>query len=325
MMRNLGKYGMVVLLACFGTWSTSQAQQLIQHPIQQGQQQQAAQAQQAQGAANNVAPFVLTPQEQAVLDQFLTAWETQSKGTKRLEAKFRRWHFDLLAAPAGVHSTWAEGVIKYGAPDKGLFRVDQLKFFDGIVEGKPTYTSSEDQFGEHWVCNGEELLEFDHSQKVCKIQQLPPDLRGKDIFESPLPFVFNLNAAKIKNRYWIRQIEAQPGIMVIEAYPKFQNDRAQYKFVRVVIDGKTFLPQALILYGPNFHPTTAPGYDHYEFMNVERNSLSSGVASWVQLFINQRPPADWKVIRETYRPDPQLMPQVPPQIAQPSGQGPTIR
>lgn len=307
MMRNLGKWMVVLGLTLGGFTMPSLAQQVP------GQQQPAANAPVA-------APFTLTPQEQSVLDQFLLAWEQQSNGTKRLEAKFRRWHFDLLAAPAGVHATWASGILKYASPDKGLFRVDQLKFFNGIVEGKPTYIENPDEFGEHWVCDGTKLLEFNRSKKECRIQQLPPELRGKEIFESPLPFVFNLNAAKIKERYWIRQIEAPAGVVVVEAFPKFQSDRAQYKFVRIVINAQTFLPQALILYGPNFHPETAPAYDHYEFQDVERNTIAQGLAAWSGVFFNERPPADWKVIEDVYRPEPQAQPQV----AQP-GNGATIR
>jgi len=298
MMRNLVKCAVLALLALLSGNQSSDAQQ-------------AQQSQQTAPDDTNLAPFVLTPQEQAVLNQFLTNWEAQSSGTKRLEAKFRRWHFDSLAAPKGVHSTWAEGVIKYGSPDKGLFRVDQLKFLTGIPDNKPTYAETPGQFGEHWVCNGEELLEFDRSTKQCKIQKLPPEMRGKEIFESPLPFVFNLNAAKIKERYWIRQIEAQPGVMVVEAFPKYQVDRAQYKFVRVVIDAKTFLPHALIMYGPNYDEQTAPAYDHYEFMDVERNTVAQMVANWGRVFIDERPPATWTVVQEQYRPEVQT------QLAQP--------
>jgi TIGR03009 family protein len=208
--------------------------------------------------------------------------------------------------------------LKYGAPDKGLFRVDQLKFYNGIVEGKPTYTENEGQFGEYWVCDGTKLQEFDRSKKECKIQQLPAELRGKEIFESPLPFVFNLNAAKIKERYWIKQIETEPRIVAIEAHPKFQNDRAQYKFVRIVISADTFLPQALILFGPNFDPQTSPAYDHYEFMDLERNTIGQSLAAFSGIFLNVNPPSDWRVIEDVYRPEPQ------PQIAQP-GTGNTIR
>ncbi len=286
-----------------------------------GQGQAAAQGQRPQGQAPAAAatqaaaaPFTLTPPEQAELDKLLAAWEQQSAGTKQLEAKFRRWHYDPLAAPAGVHATWAEGVVKYGAPDKGLFQVTQLKFFSGIVEEKPTYQSVEGQHGEHWVCNGKELLEFDHAKKECRIQQLPPEMQGQEILESPLPFVFNLNAARIKERYWVRRLESPAGVHVIEAHPKRQADRAQYKLVRIIINDQNYLPQALILYGPNFNEVLSPGYDHYEFTDVERNTIRQRMANWGQGFINQRPPADWKEIRDNYRPAGQ------PQMAQPASE-----
>lgn len=340
MMQKLAKIAAISAIVTIGTAVPASGQNQFSQPQtaqpqtmrpQTGQpqagQQQVAQPQAAQPQANQRqpgeaqpplagAPFVLSGAEQAEMEQLLAAWEQQSNGTKRLETKFRRWHFDPLAAPAGVHATWAEGAIKYGAPDMGLFRVDQLKFFSGIVEGKPTYKSVDGQFGEHWVCNGKELLEFDRSKKECRIQQLPPEMQGKDILESPLPFVFNLNSARIKERYWVRRVEAPAGLFVIEAHPKRQADRAQYLFVRIVINDKTFLPQALILYGPNFDPTTAAAYDHYEFIDVERNTLRQSMAAWGTVFINERPPADWKVIRDVFRP---AGPQQP-QMAQPGAE-----
>jgi len=304
MMRNLAKFSAISLSLLALEMQPSAAQPQLQgQQTQQGQQAQQGQPPQAAAANPTGAPFVLQPQEQAALDQVLLAWQQQSQGTKRLESKFRRWHYDLIAAPAGVHSSWSEGVLKYGAPDKGLFRVDTLKFFTGIVEAKATYAETPGQFGEHWVCNGQALLEFDRTKKECRIQQLPPELQGKEIFESPLPFVFNLDAAKIKQRYWLKQLEAPAGMVVIEAHPKLQSDRAQYKFVRIIINAQNFLPQALILFGPNFDPETAPSYDHYEFLDVQRNSIASGIANWADLWIKETPPSDWKVINDSYRPN----------------------
>ncbi|SMP56131.1 TIGR03009 family protein [Neorhodopirellula lusitana] len=261
----------------------------------------------------NAAPFApLSAAEQQRLDAMLTAWETQSNGTKTLECQFQRWHYDLFAAPAGVHAEKSRGVIKYASPDRGLFKVDQKLTFDGMKEGKPQYSEKPGQFGEHWVCNGEELLEFDHSKKECKIQQLPPDMRGQKIFESPLPFVFNLDAKQIKERYWVRQVQApKPGMMLIEAYPKRQEDRAQYKLVQIALSQDTFLPEALLMYAPNFNIKTAPKWDHYEFVDIKRNSISQGLLNrFMKTFIDEKPPTDWKVFRNAYHPP------GPPQMAE---------
>ncbi|WP_246112906.1 TIGR03009 domain-containing protein [Allorhodopirellula solitaria] len=255
--------------------------------------------------ANLTAPFApLDAKAQAQLSAMLHAWETQSKGTKTLECRFQRWHYDLFAAPAGVHATKCQGEIKYAAPDRGLFKVDQKLTFDGMKDEKPQYSEKPGQFGEHWVCNGEELLEFDHSKKECRIQQLPPEMRGKKIFESPLPFVFNLDAKQIVERYWVRQVQApKEGMILIEAYPKRQEDRSQYKLVQIALNEKTYMPEALLMYAPNFNIKTAPRWDHYEFVDVKRNSISQGLFDrFMKNFIDEKPPSDWKVFQNSYQP-----------------------
>lgn len=283
--------------------------------------QQAGQPAMADRGVQPGAPFVLSAQEQAALDQLLLAWQQQSVATKRLQAKFHRWTFDPVAAPLGIHSKWAEGMIKYVAPDAGLFRVDVLKFYSGMEDEHPTYQEIPGGFGEYWICNGKEVKEFDRKEKQCIVRQLPPELQGKDIFDSPLPFVFNLDAAKIKQRYWIKQVPGPQGFVVIDAHPKFQADRAQYKFVRIALNQQTFLPQALMLYAPNFDEQKNPVYDHYEFSDVERNTLGGGIADVFGKFINEQPPSDWKVIREAYQP---MVPEQP-QMAQPNVGNPALR
>lgn len=267
---------------------------------------QAAGAVQQTAAVNQPVgqPFpAISPAAQAQLQQLLTDWEKQSKGTKTLECTFSRWHYDNLAAPPGVHATRADGVIKYATPDKGLFRVDRLVFYAGIVDGKPVFKPQPNQYGEHWVCNGKQLIEFDRDRQECRIQDLPPEMQGQQIFNSPLPFVFNLDAKQIQQRYWVRQVEApKPELVLVEAWPKRQEDRAQYKLVQIALDAKTFLPQALLMYAPNFDVKTAQKWDQYEFTDVKRNAIGAGLQSFLGNFIGETPPSSWKVLRDRYIP-----------------------
>lgn len=312
MMRFLAFSALCTLLLGISPAAAQTPAATAQQQIAAASQNQAA-AQQSQSPQPPFPP--LTAEAQQQLDRLLQAWEVQSKGTDTLQCDFTRWHYDLVAAPAGVHSTWAKGQIRYGAPDKGLFKVDTLKFFKGMVEGKPAYDSVQGEYGEHWVCNGKEVIDFDHGKQECTIRELPPELQGTQIFESPLPFVFNLDAQKIRERYWVRQVPApKPGVRLIEAWPKRQEDRAQYRLVQVVIAEQTFLPEALLVYAPNFDPQTAPSWDHYEFQNVQRNAMTAGVQEFMNLFIKQKPPASWKVIRERYQP---ISMPAQEQIAQP--------
>ncbi|TWT79235.1 hypothetical protein CA13_06330 [Planctomycetes bacterium CA13] len=258
-------------------------------------------------AANRSAPQQpfepLNAAQQAQLNQLLLAWQQQSQGTKTLDCKFQRWHYDNQAAPAGIHATRADGVVKYASPDKGLFRVDSLVYFKGMKEGKPEFAGQPGMYGEHWVCNGTQLIEFDRSEKKCNIQDLPPDMQGQQIFNSPLPFVFNLNAQEIQQRYWVRQVQAPAeGLILIEAWPKRQDDRAQYKMVQIALEEKTFLPKALILYAPNFHPVNAAKWDQYEFVEMKRNGVGNALANFMQNFISDKPPSDWTIFRDKFNP-----------------------
>ncbi|WP_237607331.1 TIGR03009 domain-containing protein [Roseimaritima sediminicola] len=257
----------------------------------------------APAATAPAAPFPpLSAAQEQELTRLLQAWETQSKTVQRLEADFTRWHYDLTQAPAGVHATWAKGEIRYASPDKGMFRVNELKFYKGMQEGKPQYAAVEGMFGEYWACNGQQLFDFDRGEKKCTVQDLPPELQGTQIFESPLPFVFNLDAEKIRQRYWVRTVASpKPDTVVIEAWPKRQEDRAQYRLVQIVIDPQTFLPQALLMYAPNFNAKTAPAWDHYEFSGVKKNSIIGGLQQFVDKFI-EKPDSNWKVVRERYQP-----------------------
>ena len=272
---------------------------------QQARQQAAQQAPQQ--------PFApLTAQQQQELDQVLIQWQNQSRSTRTLDCKFERWRFDLTKAPVGVHAHKAEGQVKYAAPDKGLFRVDSIMYYNGMKDDKPIYAPNQQEPGEYWVCTGKEVVEYDRGQQVCKVNQLPADMQGQQIFNSPLPFVFNLDANGIKERFWVRTLPSpKEGTFIVEAWPKKQNDRGKYKLVQVVLD-KNFNPQALIMYAPNFHPKNAPEWDHYEFSNVKRNSITATIMkNFLNNFIPKQPPSNWKVQRDNLFTPPQVADQQP--------------
>ncbi len=259
---------------------------------------------------------------QAQLQQVLLKWETQSQAMKTLECRFMRWHYDNFAAPPNVAASKAEGIIKYASPDKGLFRTEELVFFSGNdpQTQKPIYKTQTNQFGEYWVCNGTELIEFNRGKQECTIQELPENMRGKNIVNGPLPFVFNLDAKQIQERYWVRQVASpDPKIIVIEAWPKLQELRAQYKLVQIALEKATYQPHALLMYAPNFHPKTAPKWDHYEFKDIKRNAVAAGFQrTFLGNFIPSAPPKSWKIRREALPQQRQQDKQQPEQAQKPA-------
>ena len=100
----------------------------------------------------------LTPAHQAYLDQILAYWEHKSSQTNRYRCTFKRWEYDPVFGPKEAAKTYSEGVIKYSAPDKGLFRVDSLLEYQAPKEagGQPTYGAPQEQTGsyDHWICDG---------------------------------------------------------------------------------------------------------------------------------------------------------------------------
>ncbi|MEM6689767.1 MAG: TIGR03009 domain-containing protein [Planctomycetota bacterium] len=245
-------------------------------------------------------PFApLLAQEQAELDQILAGWEKATSSTATLETQFIKYHYNNGMAPITVPATKGQGTIKYARPDRGAIKVDTLVFYSGNgADGQPTYKAHANEFGEHWICTGKELVEFDYKQQVCKINSIPENMQGKNIISSPLPFVFSLEARRMKERFWVRKNpQSPPDTVVLEVYPKRAEDRSQYRVVMVALEAD-FTPKALIMYAPNFDPKKAVVYDHYEFQNFKRNGALNRMNEFMGNFIAIKPPAGFKVIRQ---------------------------
>ena len=116
---------------------------------------------------------------------------------------------------------------------------------------------------ERWMCDGKAIYEFDATQRKLKEYQLPKELQGKAITNGPLPFVFGAKAETMKQRYLMR-IFTRPEVkdeIWIEAWPRWQQDAANFHHVHVILDQKAMLPAALRLYDPNPKIHKVYGFD----------------------------------------------------------------
>src|SRR5690606_37200511 len=83
----------------------------------QGAQQQAGQVPQARMAAPPAAPFQLSPQQQAEVDNLLKAWEKKSSGVVTLKTTFDFFEYDLIFGPKdGRPKRQSTGEIRFVAP-----------------------------------------------------------------------------------------------------------------------------------------------------------------------------------------------------------------
>jgi TIGR03009 family protein len=185
-------------------------------------------------------PFVLTPPEAAALENLLTDWEKRNKEIHVLESKFYRWKYDAVFGN-GNSPQPEEGVLKFSAPDKGLMQ----------IEAKDPNQS------EKWQCDGKSIFQFDYKQRLVTEYVMPPELQGKGIGDGPLPFVFGVEAGKLKQRYFMRIITPRDvqNEVWLEAYPRYQHEASEYSKVQVILQiagpTKALLPFAIQMYSPN--------------------------------------------------------------------------
>ena len=186
------------------------------------------------------APFGLSPQEAAALDRLLADWEKRNKEIHVLESDFYRWKYDTVFGN-GQPPPAEKGVLKFVAPDKGLMK----------IEAKDPAQS------EQWVCDGKSIFHFDYPGKVVTEYVMPPELQGKSIGDGPLPFVFGIEAEKLKQRYFMRII-TPPDVqnqVWLEAYPRYQQQATEFSKVQVILQisdsVKSLLPFAIKIYSPN--------------------------------------------------------------------------
>jgi len=302
--RTIARMVAAVVVGCSGTVAWSQPAQQPQPP-QQSAPQPPQRVAVAAPAAQQPAP--LSPEQQAALDQLLAAWETRNAAVRTWACTFRKWEYNAWS-PAdanGERLAFAEstGELKYAAPDKGLFRVKETKQWSPEAR---RYEIRGGDTGEHWVCNGESIYEFRHSERQLRETKLPAEMRGKAISEGPLPFVFGAKADTLKKRYWMR-IVTPPDVrdqIWLESLPKFQADAANFSKVELILQARDLMPFAIQIYKP-------AGQDRDVYQFDPRTNLIDRGLDMIRDFAKPMTPFGYKYVLE----DLQAQPAGPPAAA----------
>jgi TIGR03009 family protein len=302
--RTIARMVAAVVVGCSGAVAWSQPAQQPQPP-QQSAQQAPQRVAVAAPAAQQPAP--LSPEQQAALDQLLAAWETRNAAVRTWACTFRKWEYNAWS-PAdanGERLAFAEstGELKYAAPDKGLFRVKETKQWSPEAR---RYETRGGDTGEHWVCNGESIYEFRHSERQLRETKLPAEMRGKAISDGPLPFVFGAKSDTLKKRYWMR-IVTPPDVrdqIWLESLPKFQADAANFSKVELILQARDLMPFAIQIYKP-------AGQDRDVYQFDPRTNLIDRGLDMIRDFAKPMTPFGYKYVFE----DLQAQPAGPPPAA----------
>jgi TIGR03009 family protein len=246
--------------------------------------------------------FQLTPEQKDRIAKMLEFWEQQTGKITTFRADFVRWTYDPVMGPKdGKAAFISGGEIRFAAPDRGMIKETKIAQYDVEKARKGEkwpYTEKKDAVGEHWVCDGKSIYEFQHEGKKLIETRLPPEMQGKAISQGPLPFMFGAKAATIQERYYIREIPRIKGDdpYHLELLPK--GSGADFSRVRIRLDAKEFLPDVLEVYALN-----GVGKSTYQFNNRTINSVSDNVKNFWDSFVSPKPPRGWeKTTRNVGRP-----------------------
>ena len=191
----------------------------------------------------------------------LGLWEQRNRSVKTFDCEFKRWIYDVIFGPPNQPKFVDTGIIKYAAPDRGMFRVEKTE-----RDGKDV--AIEDARAEHWISDGKSIFEYNHTKKQLTEHKLPPELQGKAIADSPLPFLFGADAQKLKQRYWIKIVtpEDVKDKIFLRAFPRHQQEAANFYYAEFIIMTEGMSPYALNLIQPNKKDRIA-----YQFYNIVVN------------------------------------------------------
>lgn len=258
-------------------------------------------------------PFQLSEVEQQQVYQTLKMWEQTSQQVETFNAEFTRLEYDAVFGPGlDKHMIESTGTLSFSKPDKGSFKIDTIKRWtktnpqDASPNASGEYVLQKDEIGEHWVCDGKAIYEYNHRDKQLVVTRIPEEMRGQNISDGPLPFLFGAQADKLMQRYWIRTKQSDPSCIWLEAFPKWQADAANYDSVDVMLDRKTMQPKALQVQLPGGKQK------HVYIFDPEKTKINEkNLGTWFTgLFSAPRTPFGWtKVNAET----------IAPQAANPSG------
>jgi TIGR03009 family protein len=282
--------------------SASKAGQAQAGQAQAGDNQDGSASMEADAAMQ--APFPpLTAEEQQRVDQLLGAWEAKTKQTERYRCEFKRWEYDNTKAQGGNAYRFSMGELRFEVPDSGLFDEKSVVVFNGIDEQNNPKFDPDLDAAFKWVCDGQATYEFDHRLKQVTRRALASNETGLALADSYIPFMFRLDAAQMKERFWIREMAQDPNQPVtdyaLEVFPRQRDLAANYTNIQIVLDGETFLPEAIVLFFPTHNPQG--GVDRREIFTFEKMKLN-GDLNWVkqnilkQQFIEADVPRGYQVV-----------------------------
>ncbi|MEZ6033595.1 MAG: hypothetical protein R3C17_10915 [Planctomycetaceae bacterium] len=243
----------VVTVCCLSSAAQAQSKPPVNRPV--APVARARVVAQAPGQAQN--NQALPPE----LEQLLHDWAAASEKIDRLEGEHLRRVYDMVYEVEKL----SQGRFYYQRPDNGRINITPVEITKEMLaqrakdevpnkkkkDGKPFDLKADKD--ECWCCDGQRVYELDVALKEARVAQIPADMQGKNIMDSPLPFLFGMPPEKAKRRFDIsllRPIEPRSGRAYLHILPRDPQDAGNWASADVILDLKTFLPNAVQLVDP---------------------------------------------------------------------------
>ena len=207
------------------------------------------------------------------LERLLKTWEQESAKIETLTGRHERSEFNHVFQV----ETRTEGKFFFDAPDKGRIDMNgkKLKATDISLrkdeQGNPYRLQS--GHSERWICTGQEVLQINDDAKEMDVIPIPKEAQGRNIINTPLPFLFGLKAEEAKKRFQIELLPTKANdYFSLKIIPKTNKDAFRMAYVK--LDRQLFVPTAVILFDLAGSLET-----RYEFSDIKIND--NGIAKRV--------------------------------------------
>lgn len=230
-------------------------------------------AQQPQGQLTPQAGLPARPAPQPMqvsvqMEKVLQAWEQKSANIKTLQGVHERF---VYQPSVGIEKR-ARGSYFFKAPDQGRIDIEPVEITKDSpsvavgkggemlntskvgMDGKPLRVISAEK--ETWVADGAQVLGLNESlgEKIYSRVEIPVQMRGDNVADGPLPFLFGVSADKMKARYRLQfgglnNLDSSKGPVQIHvvAFPTRQVDARNWQRAEVILEPRWFFPKAIML------------------------------------------------------------------------------
>jgi len=264
--------------------------------------------------ANKVIPFFLSPEEQKILDEFLIRWERYSAAINRYDVNFDLFIYDPTIPGAQPNKAYkiAYGYFKYNAnPRRFVYEIEGE--WQGDKKIKRDGDKNPQIFAEKVIIDERSVHQYDYNSKTVRQINVPPEMIGKGIADSPLPLIFGAKADELKRRFSMK-LENTPSEEIVRLYarPLLIEDQQEFSELEILLHRNNLTAQALRQWENN-----GKTYKVFKLQTPTINPRTISVLEDIRKWFTADDPRGWKREEMNWT-APSPIPAVPqPQIANP--------